>query len=1460
MMRSLFVVLCFASVLLLLFRDTTASQDYGSFLSQLQALTAEDIPFRSPVIHPFHSKEELEFESQRDPFVSFSARDYLTSVSRVKHLADVVVKQTSSKRAINQAKMELSSLLHEHYPVKKNINLLDPTTNSKLVFHSDAKVLAGTVSLANEASISDVKCQDESIVDIRVSDTTRIAQWIPGTRMIIPSNWKCGSEQAENESAVFRLIIRREVKERGNTSSPTLIRFHTQKLQLHDLIVNSKVTLQYDPPVDKISPLTPRPPQNVMTSFVSGTNNTWHSLFSTSQHAPGPHKRLIPYSGSFKKMISLASFNYDDDTYGPKEANMTLWSGTSDSYSYNVYCASCFAHLSVGVRFELETGWLSIDRIRVLVGGVIEYQYTLGGKLDINWSSTKRADMLKDIFLGQVIFSIGFIPVDITFHFDFSIEVTAQLEAAIHISQHGSFRRELWTGFEYSGGSLRRVDDSKYGFPHFERPSLFAKGSAEVRLTMIPTLKINLWGSLHSEATIVPYSGLNIDFSSGNSCPTSDVHYQFYWGVDAYVKVTRFRLPSFLGGSDLSNSVSLPWESRVFALVSKTPMRCSFCSGCVLNTIRSITFDDRVLDMPYKVTPISTIASLEITLGLISGSLDNYLYIPGMDPDDIQTETLSCTIGCTFRSIVLKNINPKEKIKIHHMIDKTLATDPVVATYDVSFDIISSIGNFIFTQDQLRVELKNYPSLLTTLEPTKLPSGNIGLQSRRCHYYYHANPNRDQLSIGFEEKTPNTLLISYSNTQSSLFFVDSVIWENTGLTVQSNNSIYLSVCSMVDAPTSYQFSFVYLKAEGDIASPIQRTMDGRDSRLVTRFSADGNLYIPNRVVMRLNTHVGEVDAYCVLVGITANLEEEILDYVPILSQQQQQTANLKLVISDRHWYYTAVAHVVSRSNVSRFTLSLEIYSRVEMGSVVPLQYAMPNLTSLFEIDLSDEDPSIVYDYYVEITKILGDASYLVCGMTEDQDWSKEIRATGDFVERHKLNVPGQEFLILIRNAMFLKVFSLIKLYPGISSYHNIGFPPSLDLITMEKTFVALHSRHDIERLHFKIVAYESVDIKCEQCYFDVSFRLVELPEYRIVQDIRVLSNVSNVVETTIELGNLETNGIALSTILENFNVEVIVRPVSTTPFTVRIFFSQSLVVQQLAKQQGVIEQNQVLHYYIPKHLIQNYRGVVVEVLSLEGVNGNIDLIVGQPGLIPYQAAPSTILVDSSGSGNYTALARMFDSPTQTRNLRFQPDNYYLSVSAARNTKYLMNIRELLPGSITVQIRGNKLNESSVVVANGGLEVTLLIEQGDQKWNTELVVPSERGSLLAQELLGQLKSSKDYANGWNKQVLPKLTSLLRNVTMMNQVIFLSSPFELVIRIPAIKEYKLSVEETEIITLAKVDPMFFSTGETSMEVKGSFSLFTPPSVDTSASTINFAVRGQRYNIVIVLLALFAYVVLQ
>src|SRR5690606_2473478 len=112
--------------------------------------------------------------------------------------------------------------------------------------------------------------------------------------------------------------------------------------------------------------------------------------------------------------------------------------------------------------------------------------------------------------------------------------------------------------------------------------------------------------------------------------------------------------------------------------------------------------------------------------------------------------------SCQFRPITLQNFEPKSLLKIDHWIDISYLPDTHIGTHYFDLDYLVSKGSFNVSHKGLTLVVTHNSPPLTILEPTKLPKGNHELPSGKCHYFYHSNPERDQLTIHIEENIPNS--------------------------------------------------------------------------------------------------------------------------------------------------------------------------------------------------------------------------------------------------------------------------------------------------------------------------------------------------------------------------------------------------------------------------------------------------------------------------------------------------------------------------------------------------------------------------------------------------------------------------------------------------------------------------------------------------------------------------------
>jgi len=161
-MKSLNIYLAIA---LLLALTCVAAALQKSLLQQLKDMKKEEVPFRSPVIHPFASASELRYEGSRDPLKTFSTKDYLLGYSDIEHMKQ-------SKKAANYAKSLLLGDKRNYHQFSRDIELKDPKTKEQILLKYNSKYVSGVVNLDDEPTIIKVRCYGEDFVDLYVSNTS----------------------------------------------------------------------------------------------------------------------------------------------------------------------------------------------------------------------------------------------------------------------------------------------------------------------------------------------------------------------------------------------------------------------------------------------------------------------------------------------------------------------------------------------------------------------------------------------------------------------------------------------------------------------------------------------------------------------------------------------------------------------------------------------------------------------------------------------------------------------------------------------------------------------------------------------------------------------------------------------------------------------------------------------------------------------------------------------------------------------------------------------------------------------------------------------------------------------------------------------------------------------------------------------------------------------------------------
>lgn len=332
-----------------------------SLLQQLKDITKEEMPFRSPVIHPFGSTSQLLYEGGRDPLKPFSTKDYLFSYSDVHSLRQ-------SKKSANHIRSVLLSDQKNYHHSTKDIKLKDSKTKEQILLKYDSKFVSGVVNLDNEPTIMKVGCHGEDSVDLYVSNTSAIRHWIPGTIMIINNHWNCFNLKEEElakatEPAIFRMVIRRELKE--NSTAGTVVKFHTKKRNAHELFIESKMTLSTTPPERDLKNNLHRPPKDILQSLARSYKNI--SLLEPRK-PERMHKR--DYSRTVSYSLDLASFNYDPYSNGPElETLECSFNYTVDNININAtfICTDCYTYVSVGCHVSLEFYLFGVDSFTYLL-------------------------------------------------------------------------------------------------------------------------------------------------------------------------------------------------------------------------------------------------------------------------------------------------------------------------------------------------------------------------------------------------------------------------------------------------------------------------------------------------------------------------------------------------------------------------------------------------------------------------------------------------------------------------------------------------------------------------------------------------------------------------------------------------------------------------------------------------------------------------------------------------------------------------------------------------------------------------------------------------------------------------------------------------------------------------------------------------------------------------------------
>lgn len=91
------------------------------------------------------------------------------------------------------------------------------------------------------------------------------------------------------------------------------------------------------------------------------------------------------------------------------------------------------------------------------------------------------------------------------------------------------------------------------------------------------------------EFRLKPY--VMLEFQSDSRCMNPPISYKTFWGVDWALQFHKIRLNYYISSSEFTLGGLLPYPKQLtyYKLLSKTPFECTFCQGCISETLTEIS-------------------------------------------------------------------------------------------------------------------------------------------------------------------------------------------------------------------------------------------------------------------------------------------------------------------------------------------------------------------------------------------------------------------------------------------------------------------------------------------------------------------------------------------------------------------------------------------------------------------------------------------------------------------------------------------------------------------------------------------------------------------------------------------------------------------------------------------------------------------------------------------------------
>lgn len=1416
----------------------------------LSGMTREKLNFVPPVIHPFDSMEELRRESSRDPFTKFLPYDYYASTMQVDHAQQVLkmVKRSpamASKMyttsAIRTATSTMDTLELQATAHNRKIHLMNPLSGAKLQFESQSRIYPGVVLVDDEPSITSVQCSREYI-DVHVSHSNQISRWIPGTRLILADKWKAscsylnlqhsnpsdnndrnnGTAAAdaatEEDDTVFRMVMRREVKQRLSTFfgigvSGIIVRFHTKPLKMLDMLLDSKYDLNYVPP-RREDPETKLNADNTPSSV--------RDIFSISETmgikniSQVQSSSSAPFSASARFDMGLINFNYDRQRNAPADASIDLvdksYSNDEISSRLTAVCRNCYAYLGVGIKANFAFSLSEIHELKIMVGGILRMQYKVEVDASGAYEKTWTVPLLPKVPLAKVVFYISIIPVwiDLKFQVDGKVDVRAQLEArAIHT---GSYVKESWFGIKYDGHSFQNLKEDVYSPPEFKLPELSVQGNLDVTFSLVPTLGVVFQNLLTSQFSLIP--SFHIAFVGSASLEEDAViRYSTAYQLQFTAQIVSLAITIPIWGTfDLSSYVYLPYPPTPYAIdiIPKTNLTCHFCTGTITAGISEASQDkDKVMiERKYDLPPVSANSvPMQFTL-TYSERNQPKLYLNIGDKTNLGG---ACsTQGCTWSSSATVNVREGLNIKIHKndgnilnwWSPTTVADYLVYIPYSTSMPFEKTIGgpNLILTIRSFEPAAKLVMSML--------PSNSYSISAGHCHYFAYTN---DQYSDYITLQIEGKVTVKYrSFTHDVSPSLDATSWYNAvhiGGNVfrvqQAFPNVLLSVCGN-NGVTSYRFEKVIIKTYRPIEERVTRQFKNKHEGVLVEF--DRRLDEDTRelsIQVDLRTVEGDVDAWCSVYLSDAN-RFYLVDSASMTSASLFESKILHLPYGNSLGLPYVIVRVyleADRPN-SKADLLVTAYHSVSLGAIVKYTTDIPIHVRTENVNM-DEISDIVA--HIEKAPQAPQVTWKIMNVREGvwgntNSWSSSVIVS--------LGKPASDFVISPQGYSQIHIYPIIRLQPSVPSQR---YPIARSI---QQQFVVNHSKEcQVDEFHVVLTGYaEWSSDPCTECAFSATVKVVDIiaNQYTV---LRRLTSQNGIISESIP-----TSFIPYQNYPMNAKIEIDVVWIWGNDTVVTALVRESSKMESSAVS-GTIGKGKMVYHELKLNMMSESNSGLY--LTVDAPNSRVNLYIGKPGVYPNMWDQGTILIANTTLSNVVTLGFSFNSPTVLRRAdHSMTDKYYIGIySEDAQTSYAVRATKLESTTIALSFLLTNNVETRTIHSHdfkrNGARILLRLQSPHHGWSQKLNSDSEQSINLGRTLISYLSSDTD-SSAWNLLAINEMTQQFRALNTIQ----IRSSSELVLHIQPLRKYTFT--KTQQITLSKTDPNFFSTDDPNIRATNSIEI--------------------------------------